>query len=158
MLYPPGVRRTSPQARCRRFWRMIPDYGQPKEEAVDQFACRLLGEIRYPEDYSFERVAAIEAEAGPALEEALASLGVSRLEVAPGPESLRFEVWCDACSPEEGGVVCEALVALAGDGPLGRVLIVRAADEPMTVFYFCGENLDEVTVEQPYCRIGDGEE
>lgn len=125
---------------------------------MDQFACRVFGEIRYPEDYSFERVAAIEAEVGPTLEEALVSLGVSRLEVAPGPESLRFEVYCDACSPEEGGAVCEALMPLAGDGPLGRVLIVRAADEPMTVFYFCGENLDEVTVEQPGCRIAEGEE
>ena len=31
------------------------------------FACRLLGEIRYPEDYSFERVAAIETEVGAVL-------------------------------------------------------------------------------------------
>ena len=82
---------------------------------MDQFACRLLGEIRYPEEYSFERVGAIEAETGPTLEEALAALGVSRVEVAPGPESLRFEVFCDACSPEEGGAVCEALMPLAGD-------------------------------------------
>ena len=124
---------------------------------MDQFACRLLGEIRYPEEYSFERVGAIEAETGPALEEALASLGVSRVEVAPGPESLRFEVFCDACSPEEGGAVCEALMPLVGDGPLGRLVVLRSAEEPMSVFYFCGENLDEVTVEQPTCRIA-GEE
>jgi len=122
---------------------------------MDQFACRLLGEIRYPEDYSFERVAAIEAETGPALEEALAPLGVSRLEVAPGPESLRFEICCDACSPEEGGAVCEALMPLAGDGPLGRLVVLRSAEEPMSVFYFCGENLDEVTVEQPTCGIAE---
>jgi len=101
---------------------------------VEQFNCRLLGEISYPEEYGFERVAAIEAEVGPALEEALADLGVSRLEVAPGAEALRFEVACDACSPEEGGAVCEALMSLAGDGPLGRLVVVRGAAEPMTVF------------------------
>ena len=123
---------------------------------MDQFACRLLGEIRYPEDYAFERVAALEAETGPALEEALAALGVSRLEVAPGPVSLRLEVFCDACSPEEGSAVCEALMPLAGDGPLGRLVVLRSAEEPMSVFYFCGENLDEVTVEQPTCSIADG--
>ena len=124
---------------------------------MDQFACRLLGEIRYPEDYAFERVAALEAETGPALEEALAALGVSRLEVVPGPESLRFEVFCDACSPEEGAAVCEALMRLAGDGPLGRLVVLRSAEEPMSVFYFCGENLDEVTVEQPSCRMADAD-
>ena len=124
---------------------------------MDQFACRLLGEIRYPEDYAFERVAALEAETGPALEEALAALGVSRMEVVPGPESLRFEVFCDACSPEEGAAVCEALMRLAGDGPLGRLVVLRSAEEPMSVFYFCGENLDEVTVEQPSCGIMDAD-
>ena len=83
----------------------------------------------------------------------VAHKGVSRLEVAPGPESLRFEVFCDACSPEEGAAVCEALMRLAGDGPLGRLVVLRSAEEPMSVFYFCGENLDEVTVEQPSCGI-----
>ena len=120
---------------------------------MDAFACRLLGEIRYPEEYSFERVAAIESEAGSVLEEALAGLGVTRVEVAPGPEALHFEVFCDACSPEEGAAVCEALMPLTDDGPLGRIVVVRLADEPMTVFYFCGENLDEVTVERPGCGL-----
>lgn len=120
---------------------------------MDAFACRVLGEIRYPEEYSFERVAAIEAEAGTVLEDALAVLGVSRVDVVPGPESLRFAVSCDACSPQEGAAVCEALMRLADDGPLGRLVVLRAAEEPITVFYFCGENLDEVTVERPSCGI-----
>ena len=112
-------------------------------------ACRLLGEIRYPEEYSFERVAAIESEVGPVLEESLAALGVARVEVTPGADALSFEVCCDACSPEEGAAVCEALMPLADDGPLGRLVVVRSVEEPMTVFYFCGENLDEVSVERP---------
>jgi hypothetical protein len=120
---------------------------------MDVFACRLLGEIQYPEDYSFERVAAIETQAGSVLEDALTVLGVSRVDVVPGPESLRFEVVCDACSPEEGAAVCEALMPLADDGPLGRLVVLRTADEPMTVYYFCGESLDEVTVERPGCGI-----
>jgi hypothetical protein len=120
---------------------------------MDPFACRVLGEIRYPEDYAFARVAAIESEIGAVLEEALAGLGVTRLEVTPGPESLTFEVACDACSPEEGAALCEALLPLADDGPLGRVVVLRAADEPITVFYFCGENLDEVSVERPSCGL-----
>jgi len=113
------------------------------------FSCRLLGEIRYPEEYSFERVAAIETEVGQTLEDALVPLGVARVEVTPGPESLCFEVACDACSPEEGAAVCEALLPVVSDGPLGRLLVVRNAEEPVTVFYFRGENLDEVTVEKP---------
>ncbi|EKO39894.1 MAG: hypothetical protein B193_1385 [Solidesulfovibrio magneticus str. Maddingley MBC34] len=119
------------------------------------FACRLLGEIRYPEDYSFERVAAIETEIGAVLEDALASLGVARVEVVPGPESLTFEVACDACSSEEGAAVCEAILPLADDGPLGRVVVMRSADEPITVYYFCGENLDEVSVERPTCSVAE---
>jgi len=35
------------------------------------------------------------------------------------------------------------------DGPLARLIIVRSAEEPMTVFYFSGETLDEVSVERP---------
>lgn len=116
---------------------------------MDASACRLLGEIRYPEEYSFERVAAIEAEAGQVLEESLAGFAVARLDVVPGPDSLRFEVACDACSPEEGAAICEALLALADDGPLGRLLVVRDPREPILVYYFSGENLDEVTVERP---------
>jgi hypothetical protein len=114
-----------------------------------EFPCRLLGEIRYPDEYSFERVGEIEAEAGQVLEDALASFAVSRLEVTPGPESLAFEVVCDACSSEEGATLCEALLAIAEDGPLGRLAVVRGVDEPISVYYFCGENIDEVTVEKP---------
>ena len=111
--------------------------------------CRLLGEIRYPEEYSFERVGEIESEAGEVLAGALAGLEVRHLEVTPGPESLRFEVACEACPAEEGASVAEALLDLAGDGPLGRLVIVRGVEEPMTVFYFSGENIDEVTLERP---------
>ena len=116
---------------------------------MDDAPCRLLGEIRYPEEYSYERVGEIESEAGEALGGALAGLDVSRLELLPGPESLRFEVACEACSPEEGAAVCEALLALADDGPLGRLVVVRGVDEPISVFYFACEALDEVTVERP---------
>lgn len=111
--------------------------------------CRLLGEIRYPEEYSYERVGAIESEAGEVLAGALAGLDVSRLDVTPGPESLLFEVGCEACSPEEAGAVCEALLELAGDGPEGRLVVVRGLEEAISVFYFCGESLDEVTVDRP---------
>ena len=111
--------------------------------------CRLLGEIRYPDDYAFERVGEIETEIGGLLEEALTGLAVAHLEVLPGPDALRFEVWCEACSPEEGAAVCEALLGIADDGPLGRLVVLRGADEPITVFYLSGENLEEVTVEQP---------
>jgi hypothetical protein len=111
--------------------------------------CRLLGEIRYPDEYSFERVGEIEAEIGQVLEDALAHLAVMRLEVTPGPESLAFEVVCDACSSEEGSAVCEALLAIIDDGPVGRLVVVRGVDEPISVFYVSGENLDEVTVERP---------
>ncbi len=112
-------------------------------------SCRLLGEIRYPDEYSYERVGEIESEAGEVLTEALAGLGVGHLDVAPGPESLRFEAACRACSPEEAAAVCEALLEMAGDGPLGRLVVVRGSDEPLSVFYFSGEDLDEVTVERP---------
>jgi hypothetical protein len=111
--------------------------------------CRLFGEISYPEEYSFERVAAIETDAGQVLEEALTSLTVSELEVTPGPESLRFEVWCDACAPEDGAAVCETLLPIMDDGPLGRLMVIRGAAEPITVFYFSGESFDEVTVDRP---------
>jgi len=111
--------------------------------------CRLLGELRYPDEYSYERVGAIEAAAGPALEEAVAGLAPIHLEVSPGPESYRFEVWCQACSPEAAGAVCEALLPLMEDGPLGRLVVVREACEPISVLYFSGETIDEVTVEQP---------
>ncbi|MHC1712442.1 MAG: hypothetical protein AB9872_09855 [Solidesulfovibrio sp.] len=111
--------------------------------------CRLFGEISYPEEYSFERVAAIETDAGQVLEEALVPLVVSELEVTPGPESLRFEVWCDACASEDGAAVCEALLPIMDDGPLGRLMVIRGAGEPITVFYFNGERLEEVTVERP---------
>ncbi len=116
---------------------------------MEPFACRLLGEIRYPDEYSFERVGEIETEAGRVLEDVLAGLAVGRLEVTPGPEAIGFEVVCDACSPEEGQAVCEALLAIMDDGPLGRLVIVRGAEEPITVLYFGGENIDEVTVERP---------
>jgi len=116
---------------------------------MDESACRLLGEIRYPEEYSFERVAAIETEAAQVLEEALAGFAVMRLEVMPGPDALRFEVACDACSAEEGGAVSEALLDIMNDGPLGRLLVVGGVEEPILVFYFSGESLDEVTVERP---------
>ena len=111
--------------------------------------CRLLGEIRYPEEYSFERVGEIESEAGEVLAGALAGLDVVRLDVMPGPESLRFEVACEECPAEDGASVAEALMDLAGDGPLGRLIVVRGIEEPVSVFYFSGENLDEVTLEQP---------
>lgn len=116
---------------------------------MDDAPCRLLGEIRYPEEYSYERVAEIESEAGEVLGAAVAELDVSRLEVVPGPESLRFEVACEACSPEEGSAVCEALMELADDGPLIRLVVVRGVAEPISVFYCSGEELDEVTVERP---------
>lgn len=111
--------------------------------------CRLLGEIRYPDDYSFERVGAIETEAGPVLEEALGVLAVTHLEMTPGPESLRFEAWCQACDAGEAMAVCETLLPLMDDGPLGRLLVVRGAEEAISVFYFSGESIDEVTVERP---------
>ncbi len=111
--------------------------------------CFLLGEIRYPEEYSYERVGEIETEVGEALAGALAGLDVPRLEVTPGPESLRFEAACDSCSAEEAAAVCEALLALADDGPLGRLVVVRGVDEAISVFYFSGEAIDEVTVERP---------
>ncbi|MFU2209692.1 hypothetical protein [Solidesulfovibrio sp. C21] len=111
--------------------------------------CRLLGEIRYPEEYSFERVGEIESEAGEVLAGALAGLDVVRLEVMPGPESLRFEVACEECPAEDGASVAEALLDLAGDGPFGRLVVVRGVEEPISVFYFSGEKLDEVTLEQP---------
>ena len=111
--------------------------------------CRLLGEIRYPEDYPFERVGAIESEASGVLEEALAALDVSHLEVTPGPDALCFEAWCAACPPEDGAAVCEALLGIMDDGPLGRLVVLRAAHEPISVFYLSGENLDEVTVDRP---------
>jgi len=111
--------------------------------------CRLLGEIRYPDDYAFERVGEIETEVGGLLEEALMGLAVAHLEVLPGPDALRFEVWCEACSSEEGATVCETLAPLLDDGPLYRLVILREADAPITVFYLSGENLEEVTVEQP---------
>ena len=116
---------------------------------MDTAPCRLLGEIRYPDEYSFERVGEIESEAGDLLEEALAGLAISRLEVAPGPESYGFEAWCEACTPQEAFGVCETLLALVDDGPLGRLVVLRGADEPISVFYFSGETIDEVTVEQP---------
>jgi len=115
----------------------------------DDSPCRLFGEIRYPEDYAFERVGEIETEAGGVLEEALAVLDVAHLEVFPGPDALRFEVWCQDCSPEDGAAVCETLAAIMDDGPLGRLVVLRGADEPITVFYLSGENLEEVTVERP---------
>ncbi|EFL50950.1 conserved hypothetical protein [Solidesulfovibrio fructosivorans JJ]] len=111
--------------------------------------CRLLGEIRYPEEYSFERVGEIESEAGEVLAGAVAGMDVARLEVTPGPESLRFEVACEECSAEDGAAVSEALLELAGDGPLGRLVVVRGVEEPISVFYFSGEKLDEITLEQP---------
>ncbi|WP_428562410.1 MAG: hypothetical protein ACP59X_21320 [Solidesulfovibrio sp. DCME] len=111
--------------------------------------CRLLGEIRYPDEYSFERVGEIESEAGEVLAGALAGLDVASLEVTPGPESLRFEAACRACLPEAAAAVCEALLDMAGDGPLGRLVVVRRIGEPISVFYFREEELDEVTVERP---------
>lgn len=116
---------------------------------MHQSPCRLLGEIRYPDEYSYERVGEIESEAAEALAEALVDLDVNHLEVTPGPEALAFEVWCESCSPEEGAVVCERLLAIMDDGPLGRLVVVRGADEPITVYYCSGESLDEVTVEKP---------
>lgn len=111
--------------------------------------CRMLGEIRYPEDYSFERVGEIESQAGQVLEDALADFGVLRLEVTPGPDALLFEVACDACSAEEGGALCEAVLAALDDGPLLRVVVLRQADQPITVYYCCGDSIGEVTVERP---------
>ena len=111
--------------------------------------CRLLGEIRYPEDYAFERVGEIESQAGQVLEDALTGLGVLRLEVLPGPDALCFEVDCDACSPDEGAALCEALLGLVDDGPLLRLVVLREADKPISVFYCGGESIDEVTVERP---------
>jgi hypothetical protein len=111
--------------------------------------CRFLGELRYPEDYPFARVVAIESEAGPILEEALAGLAVSHLEVSPGPDSLRFEGWCEVCDAEAAAALCAALLPLMDDGPLGRLIVVREAQEPISVVYFSGETIDEVTVEQP---------
>lgn len=116
---------------------------------MPDFSCRLLGEIRYPEDYAFERVGEIETEAGGVLEGALAGLDVSHLEVAPGPDALRFEAWCEECSPEDGASVCEALAAIMDDGPLGRLVVLRGADAPISVFYLRGDKLEEVTVERP---------
>lgn len=116
---------------------------------MHQSPCRLLGEIRYPDEYSYERVGEIESEVGDVLAEALAGLDVSHLEVTPGPLALCFEAWCEECSPEEGTAVCEGLLSIMDDGPLGRLVIVRGADEPITVFYYSGESLDEVTVERP---------
>lgn len=116
---------------------------------MHQSPCRLLGEIRYPDEYSYERVGEIESCAAEVLAEAVAVLDVARLEVTPGPEALGFEVWCEACSPEEGAAICESLLAIMDDGPLGRLVVVRGADEPITVFYCSGERLDEVTVDRP---------
>jgi hypothetical protein len=111
--------------------------------------CRLLGAIRYPDEYSFERVGEIETETAEILEEALAALMVSRLEVAPGPEAYGFEAWCEQCAPEEAFAVCEALLPLMDDGPLGRLVVVRGVEEPISVYYFRGETVDEVTLERP---------
>lgn len=116
---------------------------------MDTAPCRLLGEIRYPDEYSYERVGEIETEAGEVLEEALAGLAVSRLEVAPGPESYGFEAWCEECSPEEAVAVCEALLSLIDDGPLARLVVVRGVDESISVYYFSNKYFDEVTVERP---------
>ena len=116
---------------------------------MDTAPCRLLGEIRYPDEYSFERVGEIESEAGDLLEEALAGLAISRLEVAPGPESYGFEAWCEACTPQEAFAVCETLLPLFDDGPLGRLVVVRGVEEAISVYYFRGENIDEVTLERP---------
>jgi hypothetical protein len=116
---------------------------------MDTAPCRLLGEIRYPDEYSFERVGEIETEAGEMLEAALAGLAVTHMEVTPGPESFRFEVWCEDCVPEEASCVCEALLPLIDDGPLGRLVVVRGVEEAISVYYFAGENIDEVTLERP---------
>jgi hypothetical protein len=116
---------------------------------MHQTPCRLLGEIRYPDEYSYERVGEIESVAGEALAEALSGLDVAHLEVSPGPEALCFEVWCESCPPEEGAAVCESLLAIMDDGPLGRLVVVRGADAPITVYYYSGESLDEVTVDRP---------
>jgi len=116
---------------------------------MDTAPCRLLGEICYPDEYSYERVGAIETEAGEVLETALGDLAVSRLEVAPGPESYAFEAWCEECSSEEGFAVCEALLPLIEDGPNARLVVVRGVEEPISVYYINGENIDEVTLERP---------
>lgn len=116
---------------------------------MQEAPCRLLGELRYPDEYSYERVAAIESEAGPTLEEALAGLDVGHLEIAPGPDSLRFEAWCAFCEDDEASGICEALLPFVADGPLGRLVVLREADAPIAIFYFSGETIDEVTVEQP---------
>lgn len=111
--------------------------------------CRLLGELSYPDEYSYERVEAIENEVEPTLQAALADVAVAHLEVSPGSDAYRFEVWCQSCSAEEASAVCEALLPLMEDGPAGRLVVIREAWEPISVLYFAGENLDEVTVEQP---------
>lgn len=116
---------------------------------MHEASCRLFGELRYPEEYSYERVAAIETDAGPVVEEALSGIAVAHLEVLPGPDALRFEAWCDACDPEAAAGVCETLLPIMDDGPLGRLLVLRGADEPISIFYFSGETIDEVTVERP---------
>lgn len=116
---------------------------------MDVSPCRILGEIQYPDEYSFERLGEIETELGEVLEEALDSLEVARLEATPGPEAYTFEAWCEGCSPEEAWGLCEALLPLVDDGPLGRVVVLRGVDEAISVYYFQGEKIDEVTLERP---------
>jgi hypothetical protein len=116
---------------------------------MDVSPCRLLGEIRYPDEYSYERVGEIETELGEVLEDALDGLAVSRLEVAPGPESYGFEAWCEGCSSEEAWEICEALLPLVDDGPVSRLVVVRGLEETISVYYFQGETIDEVTLERP---------
>ncbi len=111
--------------------------------------CRLLGELHYPEEYSFERVGEIESGFGEALAGAMADLDAAHLEVTPGPESLAFEAACEICTSEDGAALCEAILELAGDGPHGRLVVVRAGEEPVTVYYFGDGAIDEVTVERP---------